>query len=282
MGGGLRAGEIGGTLHQIIPPDPDDMPAAVSPSWTELFPWAETAVLACGFVWGAMLGSFLNVVVHRVPRGASVVHGRSRCPRCGAAVRPRDNVPVIGWLLLRGRCRDCAAPIPARYPLVEAGCGLLVTAIAAVDLVHGGVDRMLLRGDWLPWARFAFHGIAALTLVAWVLIAATGSRVPDTAARVAMIAAGLAAVAVPAVLPCGVLPTGGTWPAEQPRLAALAAWTAGTAAGWWASGGARSRSHAVFTLLGAAGGWQIVAVVTAVAAVERFGRHWAERIASRP
>jgi len=258
------------------------MPAAALPSWTEVFPWAETAILACGFVWGAILGSFLNVVVHRVPRGASVVRGRSRCPRCGAAVRPRDNVPVIGWLLLRGRCRDCAAPISARYPLVEAGCGLLVTTIAAVDLVHGGVDRMLVRGEWLPWAQFAFHGITALTLVAWVLIAVAGGRVPGTAARGAVIAAGLAAVAVPAVLPWGVLPTGGTWPAEQPRLAALVAWAAGTAAGWMAGGGTRSRCPAAVTLLGAAGGWQLVAVVTAVTAVGRLGRRWARRIAVHP
>ena len=258
------------------------MPAAALPSWTEVFPWAETAILACGFVWGAMLGSFLNVVVHRVPRGASVVHGRSRCPRCGAAVRARDNVPVVGWLLLHGRCRDCAAPISLRYPLVEAGCGLLVTAIAAVDLVHGGVDRMLLRGDWLPWARFAFHGITALTLVAWVLIAAAGSRVPGTASLVVVIAAGLAAVAVPAVLPCGVLPPGGTWPAGQPRLAALVAWAAGTAAGWVVSGGVRSRSHAAFTLLGAACGWQVVTVMAAVTAAGRLGRRWAERIMSPP
>lgn len=258
------------------------MPAAALPSWTAVFPWAETAFLVCGFLWGAMLGSFLNVVVHRMPRGASVVHGRSHCPRCGATVRARDNVPVVGWLLLRGRCRDCAAWISARYPLVEAGCGLLVTAIAAVDLVHGGVDRMLVRGEWLPWAHFAFHGITALTLLAWVLIAAAGGRVPGTAALGAVIAAGLAAGAVPAVLPCGVLPTGGVWPAEQPRLAALVAWAAGTAAGWVASGGARSRFHAALTLLGAAGGWQVVTVVTAVAAVGRVGRRWMEQIASRP
>lgn len=257
------------------------MPAAAFPSWTDLFPWAETAILAGGFVWGAMLGSFLNVVVHRVPRGASVVHGRSRCPRCGSAIRPHDNVPVVGWLLLRGRCRDCAAPISARYPLVEAGCGLLVTAIAALDLVQGGVDRMLLRGEWLPWARFAFHGITALTLVAWVLIAGTGSRVPGTAALVAAIAAGLAVVAVPAVQPVGVLPAGGGWPAGQPRLAALVAAVAGATAGWLAGGAGRGRAHAALTLLGAAYGWQAVTVVTAVTAAVRFGRWWLERMASR-
>jgi prepilin signal peptidase PulO-like enzyme (type II secretory pathway) len=247
------------------------MPAAAFPSWLDLFPWAETAILACAFVWGAMLGSFLNVVVHRVPRGASIVHGRSRCPRCGAPVRPRDNVPVLGWLLLRGRCRDCAAPISARYPLVEAGCGLLMTAVAAVDLVHGGIDRMLLRGDWLPWARFACHGLALLTLVAWTLIAASGSRVPKTATVVAVVVAGLAAVALPAVQPVGALPAGSVWPADQPRLAALVAWLAGTTAGWIASRCGRSPAAAAFVLLGAAFGWQTVTVVEVLAALVRLG-----------
>ena len=250
------------------------MPAAAFPSWIDLFPWAETAILAGAFVWGTMLGSFVNVVVHRVPRGISVVHGRSRCPRCGAAVRPRDNVPVLGWLVLRGRCRDCAEPISARYPLVEAGCGLLMTMVAALDLVHGGVDRMLLRDDWLPWARFAGHGLALITLVAWTLIAAAGNRVPQPAALVAIVVAGLAACAVPAIQPVGVLPTGSVWPANQPRLAALVAWLAGSAAGWIASRGVRSRAGAAFALLGAAFGWQTVTVVTAMMAAARLGWRW--------
>jgi leader peptidase (prepilin peptidase)/N-methyltransferase len=247
------------------------MPAAAFPSWISPFPWAEAAVLAIGFVWGAMLGSFVNVVVHRLPRGLSVVHGRSRCPRCGAAVRPRDNVPVLGWLLLGGRCRDCAEPISARYPLVEAGCGLIVAAVAAVDLVHGGIDRMLLRGDWLPWVRFACHGLALVTLVAWTLIAAAGSRVPKTAAVIAVAVAGLAAVAVPAVQPVGVLPAGGVWPADQPRLAALVAWLAGTTAGWIGSRCGRSPAAAALVLLGAAFGWQTVTVVEVLAVLVRLG-----------
>jgi leader peptidase (prepilin peptidase)/N-methyltransferase len=71
-------------------------------------------------VLGLLIGSFLNVVVWRVPRGESVVSPPSACPDCGTAIRHRDNVPVAGWLLLAGRCRDCEAPISARYPLVEA------------------------------------------------------------------------------------------------------------------------------------------------------------------
>lgn len=79
---------------------------------------------------GLLVGSFLNVVVWRVPRGESVVSPPSACPGCGARVRPRDNVPVLSWLLLRGRCRDCRAPISARYPLVEAGTAVLFGLVA--------------------------------------------------------------------------------------------------------------------------------------------------------
>jgi len=89
---------------------------------------------ALAAAWGACLGSFLNVVIHRLPRGESLAAPGSRCPHCGAPVRPRDNVPVLGWLLLRGRCRDCAAPIPARYPLVEAaGVLAALTAVYTTD-----------------------------------------------------------------------------------------------------------------------------------------------------
>ncbi|QWZ08452.1 prepilin peptidase [Nocardioides panacis] len=88
--------------------------------------------LLVGFaaVLGLLVGSFLNVVVHRVPRGESVVSPPSACPGCGVPIRARHNVPVLGWLVLRGRCYDCASPISVRYPLVEAGTGALF-ALAA-------------------------------------------------------------------------------------------------------------------------------------------------------
>ncbi|MFI7541656.1 prepilin peptidase [Actinoplanes sp. NPDC049599] len=80
---------------------------------------------------GLAVGSFLNVVIHRVPRGESLVRPGSHCPHCGNQVRNRHNIPVLGWLLLRGRCADCAAPISVRYPLVEAGTAALFVAVAA-------------------------------------------------------------------------------------------------------------------------------------------------------
>jgi leader peptidase (prepilin peptidase)/N-methyltransferase len=79
---------------------------------------------------GLVIGSFLNVVIWRVPRGESIVRPPSHCPSCGHDVRVRDNVPVVSWLLLRGHCRDCHAPISARYPLVELATGLVFVVLA--------------------------------------------------------------------------------------------------------------------------------------------------------
>jgi leader peptidase (prepilin peptidase)/N-methyltransferase len=83
------------------------------------------------FPFGLIFGSFMTVVVTRVPAKESLLRPRSRCPACGAQVRNRDNIPVLSWLLLRGRCRDCGERIPAMYPLLELATGLLVAAGAA-------------------------------------------------------------------------------------------------------------------------------------------------------
>jgi leader peptidase (prepilin peptidase)/N-methyltransferase len=88
--------------------------------------------VVAGGVFGAVLGSFLNVVIHRLPRGESLASPGSRCPRCGTPVKPYDNVPVISWLVLRGRCRHCGAPISARYPIVELLTALVFAAVVAV------------------------------------------------------------------------------------------------------------------------------------------------------
>jgi leader peptidase (prepilin peptidase) / N-methyltransferase len=84
-----------------------------------------TAYVALAALFGAIIGSFLNVVVYRLPRGESLSHPGSHCPSCDAPVKPYDNVPVLAWLWLRGRCRSCDAPISPRYPLVEAGTAVL-------------------------------------------------------------------------------------------------------------------------------------------------------------
>jgi leader peptidase (prepilin peptidase)/N-methyltransferase len=87
------------------------------------------------FVLGALVGSFLNVCIHRLPTGESVVFPASHCPQCQSAIQPYDNIPILSYLLLRGRCRKCGAPIPIRYPLVESLAGLgAVASVYALGL----------------------------------------------------------------------------------------------------------------------------------------------------
>jgi len=88
-------------------------------------------LLSIAGLLGLVVGSFLNVVIHRVPDDRSLIRPGSHCPHCGAAIRNRHNVPVLGWLVLRGRCADCAAPISVRYPLVEALTAVLFVAVTA-------------------------------------------------------------------------------------------------------------------------------------------------------
>jgi leader peptidase (prepilin peptidase) / N-methyltransferase len=89
-------------------------------------------------VFGAIFGSFLNVVVHRLPRHESLVTPASHCPCCGTPVKPYDNIPILSWLLLRGHCRSCSAPISPRYPLVEAGtAALCIGAVLAHSSAAG-------------------------------------------------------------------------------------------------------------------------------------------------
>lgn len=139
------------------------------------------AFIALAGVVGLAIGSFLNVVIWRVPRGESVVHPPSACPRCGHPIRERDNVPVVSWLLLRGRCRDCGNPISARYPLVELGTGVLFALTA-----------------WFAgptWILPALLYLAAIS-VALALIDIDTKRLPDAIVLPSyLVALGLLAVA---------------------------------------------------------------------------------------
>ncbi len=98
---------------------------------TALPPALALLSLLWAFVFGACVGSFLNVVIARVPAGLSVVVPRSRCPKCHKQISGFDNIPLLSWLLLRGKCRSCALPISGRYPFIEALMGLAAMAIVA-------------------------------------------------------------------------------------------------------------------------------------------------------
>ena len=77
-------------------------------------------VIVVAGVFGLLIGSFLNACAYRLPLGISVAHGRSFCPACTTQIRAVDNIPLVSWIVLRGRCRACGAPISWRYPLVES------------------------------------------------------------------------------------------------------------------------------------------------------------------
>ncbi|HYH27807.1 MAG TPA: prepilin peptidase, partial [Actinomycetota bacterium] len=97
-------------------------------------------------VFGLILGSFLTVVVYRVPRREGVARGRSRCPSCGTEIRAVDNIPVFSWILLRGRCRACGRRVSPRYPLTEVATAAL---FAAASLAFPDLFRAILVSAFL-------------------------------------------------------------------------------------------------------------------------------------
>ncbi len=157
-------------------------------------------VTACAFAVGAVVGSFLNVLIHRVPRGESIVRPASRCPRCGRPIRWYDNVPILSWILLRARCRDCAGPIPVRYPLVELAGGLvgalavsrwgpgpagieaalfswITVALALIDLEHQILPDVMTLPSLAGGLAFSFAGGLATPLES-LLGAVVGAAIP--------------------------------------------------------------------------------------------------------
>ncbi|GAB4488250.1 MAG: A24 family peptidase [Thermodesulfovibrionales bacterium] len=129
------------------------------------------------FVFGALVGSFLNVCIYRIPRGLSIVWPSSACPACGAPIRPWDNIPILSFLLLRGRCRACGARISLRYPLVEA--------------LNAALYVVLLDRFWPGW-QFPVYAAFCSSLIVITFIDLDFQIIPD---RITLpgIAAGLLA-----------------------------------------------------------------------------------------
>jgi leader peptidase (prepilin peptidase)/N-methyltransferase len=148
-------------------------------------PGATTAIVLG--IFGLLIGSFANVVIYRVPEGRSIVRPPSGCPACGSRVRTRDNIPVISWLVLRGRCRDCHAPISLRYPAVEALVGALFVGVGLrFGISWTGVGEAALAAGLVVLAFIDLEHLllpkkivyATLTVVAVVFVAgaATGTQ----------------------------------------------------------------------------------------------------------
>ena len=145
-----------------------------------------TAAVVLG-IFGLLIGSFANVVIYRVPEGRSIVRPPSGCPACGSRVRSRDNIPVISWLVLRGRCRDCHTSISLRYPAVEALVGALFVGVGLrFGISWTGVGEAALAAGLVVLAFIDLEHLllpkkivyATLTVVAVVFVAgaATGTQ----------------------------------------------------------------------------------------------------------
>lgn len=155
------------------------------------------AIVSISALIGLLVGSFLNVVAARLPKGMSLVTPRSHCPNCEIDVRPQDNIPVLSWLMLGRQCRGCSQPISARYPLVEAGTALLLAAVAAVhaqdttQLVLGAVLVLFL----VPMALIDLdHRIIPNTLTAPAAVVAVALGVAlDPSGEPERLIAGVAA-----------------------------------------------------------------------------------------
>jgi len=198
------------------------------------------ALLVLSFAFGANIGSFLNVVAHRVPLGLSIVRPRSRCPACRTPVRAIDNIPVLSWLFLRARCRGCKASISVRYPAVELLVGLLAAYVAA-GVVYGGPAHASPAAAWVH-AGAVFVVTAAMTAAA--LIDIDHRILPDSITIPGMWAAPVLAALVPELV-LGAGREVPAWLSACPmRLAAVVVSAIGIAVGAgivWSLGAAGSR-----------------------------------------
>lgn len=139
---------------------------------------AAALLVALVGVTGLAIGSFLNVVVYRVPAGMSVVHPRSACPNCGHEITARDNVPIVSWVLLRGKCRECAEPISKRYPLVElaGAAAFTIVGVWAAPAIAAAPSTLVAIAAVLRLLAFLY--LAAIT-VALAIIDIETHRLPN-------------------------------------------------------------------------------------------------------
>jgi leader peptidase (prepilin peptidase)/N-methyltransferase len=142
----------------------------------------QVVVGAWVFAVGACVGSFLNVVIYRLPAGLSIAYPPSHCPACKRPIRVYDNIPIVSWLLLRGRCRRCHAPIPSRYAWVELCSGLALLGLAATGPLAGcgSFDDALGAAEAVAaWGQVAFLAVLLASVWSAAMIARDGHRPPN-------------------------------------------------------------------------------------------------------
>jgi leader peptidase (prepilin peptidase) / N-methyltransferase len=258
------------------------------------------------FVLGAAIGSFINVVVYRLPLGLSLLYPPSRCPACETPIRPRDNVPMFGWLLLGGRCRQCGVSISPRYPLVEFMTAMMFLALAVVGPLSAADPPDDAAGaanaDQLGalFGVYAYHLLLLCALLCAALTEFDGARFSPRLIWSPLVVGLLAPLAWPDLRPSagGWTAIGGDWITGQwsdarPLVDGLAGLVAGVACGYlvgrlarWCGGRAAPASYdprrpaVALAWVGLFLGWPAAAVLTlAIAVVDVVV--WAWRVVSR-
>jgi leader peptidase (prepilin peptidase) / N-methyltransferase len=151
------------------------------------------------FVAGTVVGSFLNVCIYRIPWQKSIIWPDSRCPKCWAGIAGFDNIPVASWFVLRGECRQCGAPISARYPLVEFLVGLLFLGVYLVDVVHSTSLIYQLPVDAL--VQMVYHQFLLALLVVAAFIDLDLFIIPDAVTVTGMVVGLAVGTLVPEIRP---------------------------------------------------------------------------------
>jgi leader peptidase (prepilin peptidase)/N-methyltransferase len=236
---------------------------ALSP---EVFRWVIAVWL---FALGGAVGSFLNVVIHRLPAGMSLVRPGSHCPACNKPIRWFDNVPILSWLLLRGRCRDCGTRISPRYLVVEAITAGLFLLLGVVECLGEDASAAVpTQGAFQLCGTYLCHLLLLCTLLAAVMIQADGRRVPVRLAVPALVVG----LCVPLIWPDLHLARAWSGTADG-RMAALLGSSSGLAAGllvgWLGTNLCGKQQHSGVILapacVGLFFGWQAALVLTGVA-----------------
>jgi leader peptidase (prepilin peptidase)/N-methyltransferase len=236
------------------------------------------------FALGGAVGSFLNVVVYRLPAGRSIVFPGSFCPKCTHPIRWYDNVPILAWIFLGGRCRDCGEPISPRYPLVEATSACIFLTLAWVEFFGGGANlpwRLTAISDELIYrppgigqlaGLLGWHLLLLLTLLAAALIEYDGHRPPWRLFAPGLVAGLLAPIVWPHLHPVPVsMGAGGPLSGLLDGLAGLVVGASAPLVGWCLI--ARRERFGLSVASASVGlflGWQ-AALVLAVVAVTLYG-----------
>ena len=213
----------------VLPVVNFDWPTAETPAAAKAIRWLQLKHIfwqslskALSALWvfllGACVGSFLNVVVYRVPRKQSVVSHASYCPSCGEGIRLTDNIPLIGWLRLKGACPNCQLPISSRYPIVEFTMGLVFLFLYFIELISAGANipvrpigfqtgaqATLFKPDIVLLGFTLYHAYLLCAIFSWAMILRDGNSVPPRSVVTTFAIGAVPAICFPMLLPFHVI-----------------------------------------------------------------------------